>query len=67
MTGLCVAIGGWRGLLVAPVLILVAVASAWAGQRRRTFVQRLTDANDADFERMRREEVARRRRRDGRA
>ena len=67
MTGLCVAIGGWRGLLVAPVLILVAVASAWAGQRRRTIVQRFTDANDADFERMRREEVARRRRRDGRA
>lgn len=67
MTGLCVAIGGWRGLLVAPVLIVVAAASTWAGQRRRTIVQRLTDANDADFERMRREEVARRRRRDGRA
>ena len=43
------------------------LASKPVMEGKAVLFKRFTDANDADFERMRREEVARRRRRDGRA
>jgi hypothetical protein len=67
LTASFVAIGGWRGLIIAPLLILWAVAMALRHRRPRGAVGALMNAGDRDFDRMRREGVARRRVRDDRS
>jgi hypothetical protein len=63
--GICVLLLGWKGLFVAPVLILWAVVMALTNKRRRGAVGALMDEGDRDFDRMRRERIARRRSREG--
>jgi hypothetical protein len=56
-----VAFGGWKGLVIAPGLIFLAVVVAL----RIWDVGAMVTEGERDFDRMRREEVARRRARTG--
>jgi hypothetical protein len=66
VTAICVLLFGWWGLLVAPLLIAWATASALLRPRRGRGIVGLLDRSEQDFEAMRRAEVTRRRARDGR-